>query len=128
MSQTILYIEDNPLNMRLVRKLLKSFGYDMIEAIDGASGLDKLHVNQPDLILMDVNLPDVDGLDLTQRIKKMEEFDHIPIIALTANAMHGDRQRCLEAGCQGYLPKPVSRTELRNMVNHFLANENKVVV
>ena len=128
MSQTILYIEDNPLNMRLVRKLLKSFGYSMIEAIDGASGLAKVEEIKPDLILMDVNLPDADGLELTQRIKKMEDFAHIPIVAITANAMHGDRERCLEAGCQGYLPKPVSRTELRNMVNHFLANEKKVAV
>lgn len=128
MKYTILYVEDNPLNMRLVRKLLNSFGYNMIEAIDGQSGLDLIQEHMPDLILMDVNLPDIDGLELTRRIKQLDSISHIPVIALTANAMHGDRERCLDAGCQGYVAKPVSRTELRNTVTHFLASDVSIAV
>lgn len=120
MNAKILYIEDNPLNMRLVRKILKSLQYDMVEAIDGHSGLDMVAHERPDLILVDVNLPDIDGLEVTQRLKQDREFAHIPIIALTANAMHGDREHCLAAGCDGYIAKPVARQELKNVLGHFL--------
>jgi len=122
MTATILYIEDNPLNMRLVRKILNSMGYDMIEAIDGISGMEIAENAHPDLILMDVNLPDMDGLEVTGKIKAIPHLRHIPIVALTANAMHGDRDRCLAAGCDGYIAKPVARQELRNVIEHFLAH------
>lgn len=117
----ILYIEDNPLNMRLVRKLLKSFGYDMVEAMDGHTGLHLASTAKPDLILLDINLPDIDGLEIAAKLKNSADLAHIPVIALTANAMHGDRERCIAAGCDGYLAKPVSRLELKNIVSHFLA-------
>jgi two-component system, cell cycle response regulator DivK len=117
---TILYVEDNPLNMRLVRKILKSLGYHMLEAMDGETGLQLAKKQKPDLILMDVNLPDVDGLEVTQQIKADDALKHIPIIALTANAMHGDRERCLVAGCDGYLAKPVARREIQDTLQHFL--------
>lgn len=113
---TILYIEDNPHNMRLVRKMLKSGGYTMIEAMDGMSGLEIAKQEEPDLILMDINLPDIDGMEATSRLKADSQTAHIPIIALTANAMHGDRERFLEAGCDGYLAKPISKNELLNVV------------
>jgi two-component system cell cycle response regulator DivK len=123
MSAKILYIEDNPLNMRLVRKILVDLGYQMIEAADGQAGLRLAQEFQPDLILVDVNLPDIDGLEVTRLTKSNPQTAHIPIVALTANAMYGDRERCLEAGCDGYIAKPVARLELKNIVSHFLAHK-----
>jgi two-component system, cell cycle response regulator DivK len=119
MPARILCVEDNPQNMRLVRKMLYSAGYEVIEAVDGASGLAAAY-EMPDLILMDVNLPDIDGLEVTQRIKAVPDLAHIVVIALTANAMHGDRERCLASGCDGYIPKPVTKSELLSTVGHFL--------
>lgn len=116
----ILYIEDNPQNMRLVRKILNHAGYEMLEAEDGWSGLEVVEREQPDLILLDINLPDIDGLEVSNRIKA-SPLAHIPIIALTANAMVGDRERMLGAGCDGYLPKPVARQDLLNTIVDFLA-------
>jgi two-component system cell cycle response regulator DivK len=120
MSATILYIEDNPQNMRLVRKMLHVGGYNILEAVDGLTGLDIAAEKVPDLILMDINLPDIDGIEATARIKADPQLAHIPVIALTANAMHGDRERFLAAGCDGYLAKPVSKTELLNTISFFL--------
>jgi len=123
MATKILYIEDNPLNMRLIRKLLKSFGYDMVEAIDGLRGIQMVEAELPYLILVDINLPDIDGLEVTRRLKANPAYAHIPIIALTANAMHGDREMCLEAGCDGYIAKPVVRQELKNTLSYFLESD-----
>ena len=120
MPEIILYIEDNPQNMRLVRKMLKIGGYEMIEATDGLSGVALAARETPDLILMDINLPDIDGLEATARLKADPRLAHIPVIALTANAMHGDRERFIAAGCDGYLAKPVTKNELLNTVAHFL--------
>ncbi|HEX2620590.1 MAG TPA: response regulator [Phototrophicaceae bacterium] len=117
----ILYIEDNPQNMRLVRKILNHAGYTMLEAESGAMGLAAVEHERPDLILMDVNLPDIDGLELTNHIKSIPALSHIPVIALTANAMVGDRERVLQAGCDGYLPKPVARQDLLDTIAGFLA-------
>jgi len=116
----ILYIEDNPLNMKLVHKLLVDMGYSMIEASDGEYGIRQALTASPDLILMDINLPDVDGLTVTRKLKGDLRLRHIPIVALTANSMHGDREQCLAAGCDAYLAKPVSRLELRNVLERFL--------
>ncbi len=116
----ILYIEDNEQNMRLVRKILVHAGYDVIEAEDGLTGLDAAAREVPDLILMDVNLPDIDGLEATARLKRTPHLARIPVIALTANAMVGDREKALEAGCDGYLPKPISRADLLNVVSQYL--------
>lgn len=116
----ILYVEDNPQNMRLVRKILVAAGYEVIEAINGLSGIAAAETEKPDLILMDVNLPDINGLEATTRLKANPPVASIPIIALTANAMHGDRENCLAAGCDGYLAKPVMKNELLNTVAIFL--------
>lgn len=116
----ILYIEDNHQNMRLVRKILCHAGYEMLEAADGLTGLDVAARETPDLILMDVNLPDIDGLEATARLKSSPILSCIPVIALTANAMVGDREKALQAGCDGYLPKPVSRAELLETVGSFV--------
>jgi len=121
----ILYIEDNPQNMRLVRKMLRVGGYDMIEAMDGTTGIKVAAAEVPDLILMDINLPDIDGTEATSRIKADPDLRHIPVVALTANAMFGDRERFLDAGCDGYLAKPVSKNELLNTIAYFLSEANQ---
>lgn len=108
------------LNMRLIRRMLSSEDYVVLEAATGLSGLQLIQENRPDLILMDMNLPDIDGTEVASRIKSDIKLAHIPIVALTANAMHGDRERILAAGCDGYIAKPVSRTELLNTISYFL--------
>lgn len=119
MSIKVLYIEDNEQNMRLIRKILLHAGYEFCGAEDGLSGIEMAHAEQPDLILVDINLPDIDGLEVTRRLKS-SDLAHIPIIALTANAMVGDKERTLDAGCDAYMPKPVGRQELLAMMAQFL--------
>ena len=121
MPVTILCIEDNPQNMRLVRKILSIAGYEVVEAPDGATGLQKATELLPRLILLDVNLPDIDGLEVTRILKADPKTNSIPILALTANAMHGDRERCLQAGCNGYVPKPITKTELLGTIAQFVS-------
>ncbi len=121
MIEKILYVEDNPLNLRLVRKILCHAGYEVLEAPDGLSGLATAMEEHPDLILMDINLPDIDGLEVTARLKSDPEVESIPVVALTANAMHGDRAHYLSNGCDGYLAKPVIKKELLDTVTHFLS-------
>jgi len=120
MAARILYIEDNPQNMRLVRKMLMMSGYEVLEATDGLTGVAVAARERPDLILMDINLPDINGLEATARLKASPELAWIPVIALTANAMHGDREHCIANGCDGYIPKPVTRNELIGTVELFL--------
>ncbi len=117
---TVLYIEDNSLNMRLVKKYLKGAKLDMLEAVDGLSGIEVATSELPSAILVDINLPDIDGLEVTRRLKENSVTANIPLIALTANAMHGDRERCLEAGCDDYIAKPVSRTELYDVLRQHI--------
>ncbi|MGB1287688.1 MAG: response regulator [Aggregatilineales bacterium] len=128
MSARILYIEDNPLNMRLVSKILRNMGYEMLEAMDGLTGLKMVETEKPDIVLVDVNLPDIDGLEVAARVKEHSELQHIPMIAITANAMYGDRERCLEAGCDDYVAKPVSRMELKNVIERFLSEKLSIGV
>lgn len=125
MPARILCIEDNPQNMRLVRKILNSAGYTVIEAEDGETGVKRAFEMKPSLVLTDINLPDIDGFEVTRRIKGNPDLTSIPVIALTANAMHGDRERCLEAGCEGYVPKPITKNELLNTVSFFLAQAER---
>lgn len=121
MPQKILYVEDNPQNMRLVKKILMSVGYEVLEAVDGLTGVAIAAREQPDLILMDINLPDINGLEATARLKASPQLAWIPVIALTANAMHGDREYCISAGCDGYLAKPVMKSELLSTVAVYLS-------
>ena len=116
----ILYIEDNPQNMRLVHKILSDAGYEVIEAKTGLSGIAAVEQEKPDLVLMDVNLPDINGLDVARRLKAAPTLASIPIIALTADSMSDDRDRCLAAGCDGYLAKPVMKNQLLNSIAGFL--------
>lgn len=119
-KKRILYIEDNFENRLFVRRVLESMHFEIIEAEDGLAGIDKAQSEMPDLILMDIGLPGIDGLETTVRIKSKPELRDIPIIALTANAMKGDAERCLQAGCDGYLTKPIGVVALREQVLHYL--------
>ncbi len=122
MSQGILVIEDNDRNRRLLKILLESRGYEVIEAITGEEAMKYLRDHEPALILMDIQLPNVDGLELTKNIKSDPKTAHIPIVAVTAYAMKGDRERILEAGCDGYISKPINTRKLILLVTEILKN------
>jgi len=116
----ILYIEDNIDNRTLIRRILTSEGYQVMEAGNAHDGLATLKSMRPDLILMDINMPDVDGYTLTAQIRAMQGFEGIPIVALTANVMRGDRERSLEAGCDGYIQKPIDIDLLPQQIERYL--------
>jgi len=116
----ILYIEDNPENRLLVSRVLEADGYEVVEAVDGPSGLKAAQESEPDLILLDIGLPTVDGYDLAERFRAMPELDEVPILAVTANVMKGDRERSLAAGCDGYIPKPVDIDRLPMQIRQAL--------
>lgn len=116
----VLYVEDNRQNMRLVGKFLRMGGYTMIKAETGMKGLKVATAEKPSVVLMDINLPDIDGIEVTKQLKQQAETANIPIIALTANAMHGDRERFLEAGCDDYLSKPVSKNDLLEKIAKYI--------
>jgi two-component system cell cycle response regulator DivK len=103
----ILYIEDNPENRLLVKRVLEAEGYIILEAADGTAGLEIAKQKQPDLILLDINLPEVDGYQLARQFRDTSGLEKVPILAVTANVMKGDRERTLAAGCDGYIPKPL---------------------
>lgn len=109
------------MNIKLIQKMLKFSGYDVCVAITGTEGLAMAIKENPDLILMDINLPDFDGLEVTRRIKAHSNTRQIPVIALTARNMVKDRQEALAAGCSEYLAKPTSRAELLKVINHYLS-------
>ncbi len=117
---TILYVEDNPDNRMLVRRILLSEDYALLEAKDGSEALNVLKNEHPDLILMDINMPDMDGYTLTATIKAMPGFERTPILALTANVMRCDKEKTLEAGCDGYIQKPLDIDQLIREVERFL--------
>lgn len=119
-KKRVLYIEDNFENRLFVRRVLESMGLEIIEAEDGMTGITIAQTQSPDLILMDIGLPGMDGLETTSRIREMPDIKDIPIIALTANAMKGDAERCLAAGCDIYLTKPIGVTLLKEKVSSFL--------
>ena len=117
---TILYVEDDPNNRLLVRRILMAEGYNVVEASNASQALDTLQDLRPDLILMDINMPDVDGYTLTARLREKPFLSSVPIIALTANVMKGDRERTLEAGCDGYIQKPIDVDMLPLQISQFL--------
>ncbi len=116
----ILYIEDNPENRLLVRRILQAEGYTVVEAVDGPSGLEAAAASPPDLILLDINLPEMDGYELVGRLRQIPGLATVPIIALTAYALKGDRERILAAGCDGYIQKPIDVDSLPLQVASFL--------
>lgn len=103
----VLVVEDNPNNMKLITLVLKKHGYETIEAVSGEDGVEKAATENPDMILMDVLLPGIDGLETTRRIRKIKSMQKVPIIAITSYAMAGDRDKVMEAGCNGYFEKPI---------------------
>jgi len=118
---TILYVEDNSENRMLVRRVLVAEEYSMVEAKNAQDALDLLKTQRPDLILMDINMPDMDGYTLTAQIKSMLGFERVPILAITANVMRGDREKTLEAGCDGYIQKPIDIDQLTKEIEKFIA-------
>ncbi|MFO7623092.1 MAG: response regulator [Anaerolineales bacterium] len=117
---TILYIEDNPDNRMLIRRVMQAEGYTFLEATNALEAWQSIQVNRPDLILMDINLPGVDGYTLTAKLKALPQLARIPIVAMTANVMKGDRERTLQAGCDGYIQKPVDIDSLPEQIDYFL--------
>jgi CheY-like chemotaxis protein len=116
----ILIVEDNPANMRLIRMVLKTKGYSVLEATDGEEALTVATERQPDLIVMDIQLPKMDGLEVTRKLRQAPEFRQTPIIALTASAMDGDRERIIAAGCDEYIAKPVHTRRFPVLVAEML--------
>ena len=117
---TILYVEDNLENRVLVRRILTSENYMILEAVNASDALNLLKDARPDLILMDINMPEMDGYTLTAKIKAMPGFERVPILALTANVMRGDKEKTLEAGCDGYIQKPLDIDQLIREIERFL--------
>ena len=113
MPKSVMIVEDNELNMKLFNDLLESRGYTVIQTRSGLEALDLARAHMPDLILMDIQLPEVSGLVVTKWLKDDEQLAHIPVVAVTAFAMKGDEERILQGGCEGYISKPIS-------VSHFL--------
>lgn len=120
MSKRILVVEDNPDNRILITDVLSSMDYEVLVAVDGEEGLAMAQAEVPDLILMDLSLPGMDGWSLTRQLKQDAALARIPIIALTAHAMVGDREEALRAGCDDYVSKPVDMRELTSKLKHYL--------
>ncbi len=121
MAKVILIVEDEQKNLKLIRDLLQKFGYTTIEATDGKQGVEMAKATNPDLILMDMQMPVMDGLAATRILKADPTTSNIPIVALTANAMKGDEEKIREAGCDGYIAKPVDIKELLKEVSKYLS-------
>lgn len=119
----ILYIEDDPSNRLLVRRILEAEGYFVAEAVSGLDGLELAAQMKPDLVLLDINLPEIDGYDLARRFRETPGLEKVPILALTANVMKGDRERSLEAGCDGYIQKPIDVDRLPEQVRAALQKD-----
>jgi CheY-like chemotaxis protein len=119
----ILLIEDNEMNLDMLTRRLERRGFEILVAVDGAQGIEVVRQEKPDLILMDMSLPVMDGWEATRRLKADQELRHIPIIALTAHAIAGDRERCLAAGCDEYESKPVKFPRLLEKIQRMLGIE-----
>jgi two-component system cell cycle response regulator DivK len=123
MTRRILYIEDNPESRLLMRRVLLAAGFVFEEARDGNSGLQQVAESPPDLVLIDINLPVIDGYEVTARLKQLPNMTGVPIIAVTANVMKGDREKTLAAGCDGYIQKPIDVDLLPGQIESFLKKE-----
>ena len=120
MTKRILVIEDTEDNRQIIRDLMTSAGYQMIEAVDGIEGVAAAEREKPDLILMDIQLPGIDGYEATRRIRAIPDLAKVPIIAVTSYALSGDEAKTREAGCDGYVAKPFSPRQLLAKVREFL--------
>ena len=125
-NKRILVIEDNELNMKLVRGLLTMGNYTMLEATDAETGIQMAHEHHPDLILMDIQLPGMDGLEATKIISNDGDLKDIPIVALTSYAMQGDEEKAKLEGCAGYITKPIDTRSFLNIISEFLDSDLKI--
>ena len=125
-AKKVLCIEDNSVNMLLVSRIVEAEGHKLIKAEDGPAALDLLTNVVPDIILLDINLPGINGLELARHIKADDKLASVPLIATTAQVLVGDRERCLEAGCDDYLPKPLEIRKLREVLRYHLSNGQSI--
>ncbi|MFC1931778.1 response regulator [Chloroflexota bacterium] len=129
MNEKILIVEDNPQSMRLLEILLRPKNYILLKAIDGEEALEVAVSEKPDLIVMDMQLPRMSGLEVTGKLRQMPVFNRVPIIALTVYAMKGDKEKFIEAGCDAYLSKPINIRELPKVIDGMLQNQkDKLIV
>jgi len=124
-AKKILVVEDNPQNMKVVLMTLKPHGYTLLQATDGEEALKVAISDNPDLIIMDVQIPKLDGLEVTRKLRQMPSFNHVPVIAVTSYAMKGDEEKAREAGCDAYLTKPVNTRQLPQIVAEMLQKQGK---
>ena len=120
-TKTVLIVEDNELNMKLFHDLLEAHGYETLQTRDGIDALKLAREHKPDLILMDIQLPEVSGLEVAKWIKEDDELKSIPIVAVTAFAMKGDEENIKQGGCEAYIAKPISVARFLETVEHFLS-------
>jgi two-component system cell cycle response regulator DivK len=120
MAKTVLIVEDNELNMKLFHDLLDAHGYNILQTKDGLEALDMAREHRPDLILMDIQLPEVSGLEVTKWLKEDDTLRAIPVVAVTAFAMKGDEEKIREGGCEAYIAKPISVADFMATVRRFL--------
>ena len=125
MKEKILIVEDDPTNMRVALMTLRPHGYTLLKATDGEEALDMAMRERPDLIIMDIQLPKLSGLEVTRKLKSTPAFSHIPIIAITAHAMKGDKEKAIEAGCDAYLSKPINTRQLPGVIADMLLQRQR---
>ncbi len=125
MKEKILIVEDNPQNMRLIEMVLRAKGYTLFKATDGEEALDMAMRERPDLIIMDMELPKLSGLEVTRKLRETPAFSSIPIIAVTAYAMKGDKEKFVDGGCDAYLSKPINTRELPGVIAQMLQSRQK---
>ena len=126
MPEKILIVEDDPKNRKVLAMALRRSGYTLLEAVDGQEGLETAVRDKPDLIIMDVQLPRMSGLEATRKLRQLPGFNHVPIIGVTAYAMKGDREKVIEAGCDAYMSKPIDVRELPRVVSEMLLQRQEV--
>jgi len=122
MTKTVMIVEDNELNMKLFRDLIEAHGYRTVQTRSGLTAVDLARENRPDLILMDIQLPEISGLEVTRRLKEDVELRSIPVIAVTAFAMKGDEERIRQGGCEAYISKPISVMRFIETIKTFLGD------
>lgn len=120
-AKSVLIVEDNELNMKLFRDLLQAYGYRTLQTQNGLEAMEMVRAHRPDLVLMDIQLPEVSGLDVTRWIKQDAELKAIPVIAVTAFAMKGDEEKIREGGCEDYIAKPISVAKFLDVVKRYLS-------
>lgn len=125
MKERILIVEDNPQNMRLLEMVLRARNCALLKATDGEEALDVAMRERPDLIIMDIQLPKLNGLEVTRKLRETPELRHTPIIGVTAYAMKGDKERVIESGCDAYLSKPINTRELPELIAQMLLQRRK---